>query len=63
MKAIECLLQKNTSHVFFEIPCTLYTGPEIFLLPNKEKKKTKEKQKIAIPLQFSSKITVSREIT
>ena len=27
------------------------------------KEKQKEKQKIVIPLQFSSKITVSREIT
>ena len=38
-----------------------HTGPQIFLLPNKGKQK--EKQKIVIPLQFSSKITVSREIT
>ena len=63
MKAIWCQLQKNTSHVFFEYLVLHTQDRKYFCYQIKKKQKTKEKQKIAIPLQFSSKITVSREIT
>ena len=49
--------------MFFSKDLVLHTRYGKYFCYQIKKKKTKEKQKIAIPLQFSSKITVSREIT
>ena len=49
--------------MFFSKYLVLNTRDRKYFSYQIQKKKTKEKQKIAIPLQFSSKITVSREIT